>query len=96
MAVITDAIEGIVNDRAWFHYDLTNDVLYLRLADERDTPAHGEEIEGGSILLRAEDDDRPVGMTIVNYWAKFVGGPKPDSIQELTRTIEPWANKLAA
>ncbi|MEX2387920.1 MAG: DUF2283 domain-containing protein [Phycisphaeraceae bacterium] len=96
MAVRTDALEGVVDDRVWFHYDLTADVLYLRLASERDTPALGEETEEGFILLRAESDERIVGMTVVNWWSRFGTGDRPDSLRQLESTLAPWTHRMAA
>lgn len=33
--VETDTIEGTINRTLWFHYDMSNDVLYLRYQDSR-------------------------------------------------------------
>jgi hypothetical protein len=96
MAVITDAIEGVIEDAVWFHYDLTADVLYLRLPDDRQTAALGEEQDDGTILLRAENDDRPVGLTVINWWQRFGDGTLPDSLQTLAERIAPWHRRLAA
>jgi len=96
MAVITDAIEGVIEGRVWFHYDLASDVLYLRLPDARQAPAVGEERADGTILLRAEDDDRPIGLTVVNWWQRFGEGDLPDSLHALTQHIAPWHKRLAA
>lgn len=99
MAVVTDAIEGTIGSgpRAlWFHYDIAGDVLYLRLAAERSSPSTGEETPEGLILLRRESDDRPIGLTVVNWWKRFGRGQTPDSLRELERSIEPWAQRLAA
>jgi len=96
MAVRTDVIEGVINETVWFHYDLTEDVLYLRLADERDAPTLGEETPDGYILLRDETDDRVVGVTIVNWWKRFGQGQLPDSLRQLEGRIEPFTHRLAA
>src|SRR4051812_30507845 len=37
--VTTDTLEGIINATLSYHYDATNDVLYLRLLSHRDAPA---------------------------------------------------------
>ena len=95
MATI-DALEGTISDAAWWRYDLAGDVLYLRLARERQTPTYAEETDDGFLLLRRQDDDHPVGLTVVSWWKRFGSGPLPDSIRELERHIEPWASKLAA
>lgn len=90
-----EAIEGIAG-KVWFHYDLTGDVLYLRLLSERETPACGEEDESGLVVLRAQDSDRVVGMTIVNWWKRFGPGALPDSVSEIAAQIDPWAKKTQA
>ena len=94
--VKVDTIEGVVDDYLWCHYDLAGDVLYLRLVRHRDAPAYSEETDDGVILVRRQDDDSVVGMTIVNWWKRFGSGPLPDSIHELAEAIEPWARKVAA
>ncbi len=91
-----DTIEGTVDDVLWYHYDLGTDVLYLRLAAERETPTYAEETDDGCLLLRRESDDRAVGVTVVNWWKRFGSGPLPDSLRELEARIEPWARRLAA
>ena len=94
--VKVDAIECILDDVLWCHYDLTNDVLYLKLVKHRDASAYSEETEEGFLVARREDNDEVAGMTIVNWWKRFGQGEIPDSIHELERAIEPWADKLAA
>ncbi len=94
--VKVDTIEGTVDDVLWYHYDLGNDVLYLRLAAHRDTPTYAEETDDGFLILRREDDDQAVGMTLVNWWKRFGRGKLPDSLRKLERAIEPWAKKVAA
>lgn len=96
MAVKTDTLEGVIDGTVWFHYDLDADVLYLRLASARDTPAVGEETPQGFTLLRGEDDDRIVGLTVINWWSRFGDGARPDSLRRLEATIEPWTRRLAA
>jgi hypothetical protein len=94
--VITDTVEGVVDGTLWFHYDMANDVLYVRLTSHRETPTVGEETPDGLILLRGVGNERPVGLTIVNWWKRFGKGSLPDSISELQRSIEPWARRIAA
>lgn len=94
--VKTDAIEGTVDDVLWYHYDLTGDVLYLRLAAHRDATTYAEETDDGLLLLRRDDTDEAAGLTVVNWWKRFGTGPIPDSLCDLERAIEPWARKLAA
>ena len=94
--VVTDVIEGVVDETLWFHYDITNDVLYLRLASHRERSTVGEETPDGFILLRDAETDEPAGLTVVNWWKRFGKGELPDSLSELERLIEPWARRLAA
>ena len=94
--VTTDTLEGVINDAYWYHYDAANDVLYLRLLSARQTPALGEETDDGFILLLDEETDRPVGLTVVNWWKRFGQGALPDSISQIQSRIEPWAQKIAA
>lgn len=94
--VQTDTLEGTIDQSLWFHYDLAGDVLYLRLARERDAATVAEETTEGLLLLRGMDDDRVVGLTIVNWWKRFGRGRLPDSIHELESQIEPWARRVAA
>lgn len=96
MDIVTDTVEGVINGTLSYHYDIVNDVLYLRLLSERDTPTVAEETADGFLLLRRESDDSPVGLTIVSWWKRFGQGDPPDSIKELERHVEPWARKLAA
>lgn len=94
--VITDTIEGLVDDTLWFHYDITNDVLYVRMASHRGSPSVGEETPDGFILLRSTENGEPFGLTVVNWWKRFGQGPLPDSIAQLQRLIEPWARRVNA
>ena len=45
--VTTDTVEGVVDGSLWFHYDLTNDVLYLQLLSTRGQETFGEETDDG-------------------------------------------------
>ena len=94
--VKVDTIEGTVDDVLWYHYDLGGDVLYLRLAVERDVLTWAEETDDGLLVVRREDNDQPVGLTVVNWWKRFGQGKLPDSIRKLEKAIEPWAKKVAA
>jgi len=94
--VSADVLEGTVDQALWFHYDLANDVLYLRLASQRNAQTVAEETPDGLLLLKCADTDKPVGLTIVNWWKRFGSGVRPDSISELQKHIEPWAKKVAA
>ena len=94
--VVTDTLEGTIDNALWFHYDMTGDVLYLRLVRERDTATVAEETPDGFLVIRRENDNRAVGLTIVNWWKRFGKGALPDSIRELQELIGPWAKKIAA
>jgi hypothetical protein len=94
--VKVDTIEGTIDDVLCYHYDVGRDVLYLRLAAERETPTYAEETDDGCLLFRRESDDRAVGVTVVSWWKRFGSGALPDSLRELAQRIEPWAEKLAA
>ncbi len=95
MAVI-ETLEGVVAGMMWYHYDVTNDVLYLRLTARRGADAVGEETDDGFILLRDAATDEPVGLTVVGWWRRFGSGDLPDSLREIHGRIEPWLTKLAA
>jgi hypothetical protein len=92
--VALDTIEGIINNSLWFHYAVIDDVLYLRLNGARDIEAIGEETDDSLTLLRDEVTDRPVGLTIVNWWKRFGQGALPDSLKEIEQYIEPWGNRI--
>jgi hypothetical protein len=94
--VAVDTLEGIINNALGYHYDVSSDVLYLRLLSHRDAPALGEETDAGFILLRDQTTDTPIGLTVVNWWKRFGHGALPDSISEIQRHIEPWTHRLAA
>jgi len=94
--VKVDVIEGVVDGVLWCHYDVANDVLYLRLLAERDTPTFAEGTPEGYLLNVRQDTRRVVGLTVVSWWKRFGNGALPDSIHELEQAIEPWAKKLAA
>lgn len=94
--VITDTLEGTIDQTLWYHYDMANDVLYLRIHSERQTATVSEENPDGFLLIRREDDGKPVGLTVVNWWKRFGQGSLPDSIKQLETCIEPWARKIAA
>jgi hypothetical protein len=86
-----DTIEGIIEGALWFHYDVSNDVLYLRLNSMRHERVYGEETPEGFTLLKTEDD-RSAGMTIVHYWQRFgIGDIRQISLQNLQHSVEAWA-----
>lgn len=92
----TDTIEGTIDGTVSFHYDVFADVLYLRLVDQMETPALGEENDEGDIELRDEAEGRLIGITVNSWWKRFGRGSLPDSLRELATRIEPWAGKVAA
>ena len=94
--VTIDTVEGTVDGRVSYHYDFFADVLYLRLLAEEQTESFGDMDNDGDILLRAQDDDRPVGLTVISWWKRCGDGSPPDSLRELSSRIEPWAEKVAA
>jgi hypothetical protein len=94
--VKVDAIEGVIDSTLWCHYDLANDVLYLRQLAVREVTTYSEETDDGFLLVRREDNDEVAGLSVVNWWKRFGVSAVPDSIRELERAIEPWARKLAA
>jgi len=96
MATTTDTLEGTINGALSYHYDVSNDVLYLRLIADMETAALGEENDEGLIELRDEQTGRLLGITVVNWWKRFGRGDLPDSIREIQQRIEPLASKLAA
>ncbi len=94
--VATVTLEGMVDQDLWYHYDLANDVLYLRRASDREVETVSEETPDGFLELRRLDNDVLAGLTIINWWKRFGKGTLPDSIKELGEHIEPWARRLAA
>ncbi len=94
--VVTESIEGVVDNVLWYHYDIPNDVLYLRLLAHRQSPSVSEETPDGLLLLQHADTGQPIGLTLVNWWKRFGSGALPDSIKQLEQRIEPWASRIAA
>lgn len=94
--VKTDAIAGIVNDQFRFHYDIAADVLYIRLLSAENTTTYGDVTDGGDILLRDEQTDCAVGLTVISWWKRYGAGTLPDSIREIQKRIEPLTTKMAA
>ena len=95
MAVI-DTIEGVIGEDIDFHYDVGNDVLYVRLTAERDADAYGDEDDDGFIIRHRLSDDAVIGVSVVGWWKRFGTGPLPDSLAEIARHVEPAAARLAA
>ena len=94
--VIAGNLEGIVNGCISFHYDLSADVLYLRLIDSADTPTIGEDTPDDLVLFRHEETDDVVGLDVISWWKRFGDGASLDSLREITRRIELMAERLLA
>ena len=91
-----DTVEGIIDGAISYHYDVGNDVLYLRRVEHLDTPTLGEETDEGLIEERDEATDELVGLTIISWWKRFGSGPLPDSLATLASAVEPMARRIAA
>ena len=94
--VSTEALEGIFDGEVSFHYDVPRDVLYLVLIEDQETPSLGDPTDEGDILLIAEEDDRPIGLTVISWWKRFGTGPLPDSIAQIEARIAPLAERVMA
>jgi uncharacterized protein YuzE len=91
-----DTIEGTIPGNLWFHYDVGNDVLYIRLESKRRASAVGEETDDGVVLLRDEKSRKVMGITVVSWWKRFGKGALPDSFSEIQKKIKPWGKRIAA
>ncbi len=96
MAIMTETLEGRIEKRVWYHHDVANDVLYLRLLDATGHATVAEETDDGMLLLRREDDATIVGLTVLDWWKRYGRGSRTDSISELESRIEPLAARIAA
>jgi hypothetical protein len=85
-------LEGLIDSQLHFHYDIGNDVLYIRRVDRKGRESFGEDT-ADAILFRDAETDEPVGWTAVNWWKLSFGVPLPDSLAELTNHIGTWAHK---
>lgn len=95
--VVTDTLEGVVHGALWFHFDLTNDVLYLRVADRREEPTIAEETPDGLLTLRSQQDNAIIGLTVVDFWQRFGTGAAPTTaVADVERQIAELARRLAA
>src|SRR5689334_13199594 len=77
--VTVDTIEGTIDDRYDFHYDLFADVLYIRLLSAQDVETVGDLTDDGDILLRDEQTDAIVGVTVISWWKRCGRGTRLDS-----------------
>jgi hypothetical protein len=96
MDTTLDTIEGTIPGQLWFHYDVGNDVLYIRRLAKRRSATVGEETDDGFVLLRDAKSDEAVGITVVNWWQRFGKGSLPDSFREIQNKIKPWAKRISA
>ena len=96
--VTTDTLEGIINGTISYHYDVTSDVLYLRLLTDMTTPSLGEKkTTRGSLSFARNKPIELIGLTIVSWWKRISAKcTLPDSISQIQRLIEPLATKVAA
>ena len=83
-----DTIEGVWQDSLRYHYDVTGDVLYLRLISRLEDEVYAEEDENGVFVLRSLGDDSIVGMKIVGYWRQY--GAEGSTLGELAD----WQQRL--
>lgn len=94
--VIAETLEGVVHGCMSFHFDMSNDVLYLRLLDHRESPAIGEDTADDLILFRHEETDAIIGLDVISWWKRFGEGSPPDSLREVERRVEAMARRLIA
>jgi uncharacterized protein YuzE len=96
MESILDTIEGTLPGDLWFHYDVGNDVLYIRIESKRRASTVGEETDDGLVLLREKKGRKPVGITVVNWWKRFGKGSLPDSFTQIQKKIQQLGKRIAA
>ncbi|MBI2301946.1 MAG: hypothetical protein HYU66_23840 [Armatimonadetes bacterium] len=96
-----NTIEGIYNGVLRYHYDVSGDVLYLRLLGTVEDEVYGDdEDERGRIPIRSVDTDRLVGFTVWSFWrrsaanAALVAAGNPEEILE--RSIRELGDGLLA
>jgi hypothetical protein len=84
-----DTIEGVLDDFLHFHYDVSRDVLYLRLANAIGRDSYSEETDEGLTLVRDMETDKPIGMTIISYWKRYGHKALPEvSLKELQTGLQ--------
>ena len=96
VANVIDTVEGIIGGTITYHYDVGNDVLYVRQVEHLETPTFGDEDDDGIVWEHDEATDEIVGLMIIGWWKRFGTGPLPDSLVEIARHVEPAAARLAA
>ena len=90
-----DTVAGTVDNAVTYHYDVGNDVLYLRRTDHpADAETLGEETDGGLIELREEETGELVGVTVVNWWKRYGDTSGVDSLRALRTGVERMADAL--
>ena len=93
---VPSSLEGYINGDYWYHYDMDNDVLYLKNKDFLQSETLGEENDDGIIEERYASTGKLVGITIVNWWKRFGDGELPESFIELGSRIEPFTKQVVA
>lgn len=89
-----EIVKGTVAGDLAFHFDIANDVLYLRLVSTQEQEVFGEETPDGFLLFRT-DEDKIAGMTIIDYWKRFGAGRLDDmTLRGLQTSIETRAASL--
>lgn len=92
--VAAETLEGVVDSRVSFHYDMAADVLYLRRLDRPKGIVIGEDTADELVLFRDEESDEVIGLDIISWWARFGEGASRDSLREISRRVEPMARRL--
>lgn len=96
MAKLTvEGLDGFIGEDIKYHYDVHNDVMYLRLADKLKVESYGEETDDGLILLRALVGDEVVGITVIAYWTRFGTGRIEDApISHVAENAQDLAERM--
>lgn len=96
--VAIDTLEGLIDGVWHYHYDVGNDVLYVKHRAKIARPAYGDPTDADDLVIemRDEDTDELIGLTVVGWWKRYGRGELPDSIRQIQAHIEPWAAKVAA
>ena len=88
--VTAESLEGTIDDQWWYHLDVRNDVLYVTLLAERETPSVSEETPEGTFRVLRESDDVLIGYTLISWWKRFGTGAAPESLTQIKDSIERW------
>ena len=94
--VTLETLEGVLNGEWRYHYDVTADVLYLRLVSAEGVETVGDLNDDDDIVLHSVATDAAVGITVIGWWRRFGGSTSlPDSLTDIERRIAPFAMRLA-